>query len=154
MSAAAPVADGEHPGRGAAWPSAKTIYALRACIVLASIEPGTRLKTREIAQAAAVPKGFLSKILGELRTAGIISAHRGYHGGYGLTRPAEYIHVDELLNAVGSRDLFSPFSGDGSAALPFIDDLRRRLHTLTEQTLHCASLADLVGADTSGAGAR
>ena len=34
-------------------------------------------------QAALVPKGFLSKILGELRAADIVSAQRGYHGGYG-----------------------------------------------------------------------
>ena len=59
------------------WPPAKTIYALRACIALATADPGRRMKTTEIAQAADVPKGFLSKILGQLRAADIVSAQRG-----------------------------------------------------------------------------
>jgi len=145
MSSAA-LEHGAHNERGIAWPPAKTIYALRACVALASATPGTRMKSGEIARAAAVPKGFLSKILGELRAAGIVSAQRGYYGGYRLTRPPSDIFLDELLIAVGTRDPFSSLSYAADSTLPFIDQLRSRLHALTVETLHSASLAQLASA--------
>jgi Rrf2 family protein len=142
--------DAPYDGRGGAWPSAKTIYALRACIALAGAEPGTRMKSSEIALSADVPKGFLSKILGELRAADIVSAQRGYRGGYVLTRAPHAIRVDELLNAVGTRDPFSSLACGAAAAMPFIEDLRGRLHALAVEALHDASLAELAArpADT------
>jgi Rrf2 family protein len=135
-------------GRGVAWPPAKTIYALRACIALAGAAPGDRMKTGEIALAAAVPKGFLSKILGELRAADIVSAQRGYHGGYRLSRPAADIRIDELLQAVGTRDPFSSLSCGEETALPFIHELRQRLHEVAVEALHAASLAELAATPT------
>ena len=143
MTVATPLEFGHHDGRGVAWPPAKTIYALRACIALAGAAPGARMKTGEIAQAAAVPRGFLSKILGELRAADIVSAQRGYHGGYRLTRDAADIRVDELLLAVGTRDPFSSLSCGEENALPFIHELRQRLHAVAVEALHRASLAEL-----------
>ena len=142
----APVAAAEpsKPGqRGIAWPPAKTMYALRACIALAAADPGTRMKTGEIAHAAAAPRSFLSKILGELRDADIVSARRGYHGGYRLTRAPGDIRLDELLRAVGTCDPFASFSGEAETPLSFIDDLRSRMHALAAETLRRASLAEL-----------
>jgi len=144
MSVAERLENGLHDGRGLSWPPAKTIYALRACIALASVDPSARMKTEEIAQAAAVPKGFLSKILGELRAADIVSAQRGYHGGYRLTRSPADIRVDELLRAVGTRDPFPLYPAGEEMPMPFIDDLCGRLHALAVEALHAASLAELV----------
>jgi Rrf2 family protein len=151
MSVATPLEYVRHPhdGRRVAWPSAKTIYALRACIALAAVDPPTRMKMFEIAQHADVPEGFLSKILGELRAADIVSARRGYQGGYALTRAPGTIRVDEVLSAVGTLDPFSSLLGGTDTPLPFIDDLRSRLHALAVETLHSASLAELA-ATTSG----
>jgi Rrf2 family protein len=143
MSVVAPPDPVGRDGRGIAWPPAKTIYALRACIALATADPGRRMKTTEIAQAADVPKGFLSKILGELRAADIVSAQRGYRGGYALTRSPDTIGVDELLDAVGTRDPFSALLSGAESPVPFIDDLRNRLHALAVEALHGASLAEL-----------
>ena len=148
MAATTAIEPDGHEGRGNAWPPAKTIYALRACIALAGAAPGARMKTGEIAQEAAVPKGFLSKILGELRAADIVSAQRGYHGGYQLTRPAGDIRIDELLQAVGTRDPFSSLSCGEETALPFILDLRQRLHAVAVEVLHGASLAELASPPT------
>ena len=139
----APFEHRHYDGHGIAWPPAKTIYALRAGIALATLGPGERMKTGEIAQAAAAPKGFLSKILGELRAADIVSAQRGYRGGYRLTRPPDDIRVDELVNAVGTRDPFASLSCGVDAPLPLIDELRSRLHALAAEVLHGASLAEL-----------
>ena len=137
----------QHNGRGIAWPPAKTIYTLRACIALASAGPGAHLTTGEIARVAVVPKGFLSIILGELRVAGIVSARRGYYGGYRLTRPPGEIRIDEVLAAVGTRDPFVSLSSAGDTPLPFIEDLRSRLHALAVDALR-ASLAELAVAES------
>ena len=139
----APPDNGARDVRGVAWPPAKTIYALRACIALAAAEPGRRMKTCEIALAADVPKDFLSKILGELRAADIVTARRGYQGGYSLTRSPDAIRVAELLDAVGTRDPFSALLSGSDSPVPFIDDLRHRLHALAVEALHGASLAEL-----------
>jgi Rrf2 family protein len=125
------------------WPTAKSTYALRACIALAAAEPGERLKTAEIAMQTSVPARFLSKILGELRTAGILTARRGHNGGYSLARRPDEIRVDELLRAVGARDLFSPPGTSHDAPVPFVDALRLRLHAITVEALHNISLAEL-----------
>lgn len=130
-------------GRGGAWPPAKAVYALRACIALAG-QPGTRMKTHEIALATAIPRGFLSKILGELRAAEIVSAQRGYYGGYRLERPPSGIRLDELLDAVGTRDPFTAFALDADAPLPFIADLRNRLREVATETLRSVTLAELL----------
>jgi DNA-binding IscR family transcriptional regulator len=56
------------------------MYALRACIALAGAAPGARMKAGDIAQAAAVPRGFLSKILSELRSRLHAVAVEALHG--------------------------------------------------------------------------
>jgi Rrf2 family protein len=129
-------------GRGIVWPPAKTVYALRACIALAHARAGSRMKTGDIAQATDVPRGFLSKILSELRAAGIVSAKRGYNGGYRLTRPPGDIRVDELLRAVGTRDPFASLPTGDEKDLPFIAQLRNRLHCVAVEALESASLAE------------
>ena len=122
-------AEPSKPGqRGIAWPPAKTMYALRACIALAAADPGTRMKTGEIAQAAAAPRSFLSKILGELRDADIVSARRGYHGGYRLTRAPGDIRLDELLRAVGTCDPFASLSGEAETPLIGRASCRERVY--------------------------
>lgn len=144
MTTTTPLEHARPNGRGLVWPPAKCVYALRACVALADATPGARMKTGDIAQATAVPRGFLSKILSELRAAGIVSAKRGYYGGYRLTRPSGDIRVDEVLDAVGTRDPFAFLSMGDQSQLPFIAQLRSRLHSVAVEALHNASLAELV----------
>jgi Rrf2 family protein len=133
---------GPRDGRGGAWPPAKAVYAVRACIALAA-QLDARMKTDEIAQVTSIPRGFLSKILGELRAAEVVSARSGYYGGYRLRRAADEILLDELLEAVGTRDPFAALPLDDTS-LAFIADLRNRLHTVVAETLRNVSLAELL----------
>ena len=48
-----------------------------------------------------------------------------------------------MLDAVGTRDPFSAFLCGEESPVPFIDDLRHRLHALAVEALHGASLAEL-----------
>jgi hypothetical protein len=49
-----------------------------------------------------------------------------------------------VLRAVGTRDPFASISWGDATSLPFIVDLRSRLHAVAVDALHRASLAELV----------
>jgi Rrf2 family cysteine metabolism transcriptional repressor len=127
------------------WPSAKTVYALRACAVLATTYPDQRLKAAEIARASRAPLRFLSKILSELRDAGILSAKRGYYGGYVFTRDPHEISVAELMLAIAGYELFAPLSPEGlQPGFALVDELRRALAEVARKRLDATSIAELV----------
>jgi Rrf2 family protein len=78
----------------------KKQYALRAVYELARHQDGLPLKSAEIAQSQAIPQRFLEIILNQLKHAGIVSAKRGYTGGFRLKRPAREITVREIFQAL------------------------------------------------------
>lgn len=75
--------------------SAKVDYGLRALCTLATSEHAQTAD--QLAEAQAMPVGFLRSILNELRRAGIVTSYRGNEGGYRLARPAEQITVGEVF---------------------------------------------------------
>jgi Rrf2 family protein len=135
---------GRPAGNGVVWPSAKTVYALRACEVLAGAYPDQLLKAVDISRVSNVPLRFLSKILGELRVAGIVASKRGYYGGYVLTRDPRDISLAELTHAVSGYDLFVAVAPERlGPPLPFIEDLQERLRDLAGEMLETTSIAEL-----------
>ena len=79
--------------------SARSDYAVRACLVLAAAGDGPT-KGDRIATAQQIPAKFLEAILGALRQAGIVASRRGADGGYWLARPASQISVADVIRAV------------------------------------------------------
>jgi Rrf2 family protein len=65
--------------------SARTDYAVRAMLGVASAEPGL-VKAASLAAAQEIPLSFLQGILLDLRRAGLLHSHRGLDGGYQLGR--------------------------------------------------------------------
>jgi Rrf2 family protein len=80
--------------------SAKTDYALRAAIELASLNVDGPVKGEALATAQGIPLRFLENILGDLRNAGIVESRRGVEGGYLLARPADQIALADVVRAV------------------------------------------------------
>ncbi len=79
--------------------SARADYAIRALVELAA--GNTRPLTRgHLATSQHIPLKFLSNILLQLKTAGLVSTHLGSEGGYGLARPAEHITLADVIRAV------------------------------------------------------
>ncbi|MCK6528419.1 Rrf2 family transcriptional regulator [Myxococcota bacterium] len=76
-------------------------YALAAVIALARLPPGTKESTQSLAERTSVPPSFLSKVLGQLARAGIVSGLKGHGGGYELARDPEHIFLGEVLDALG-----------------------------------------------------
>ena len=80
--------------------SAKSDYALRALIEMASRGEGPAVSAEEIGRSQDIPHGFLQAILADLRRAGVVMSQRGQSGGWRLGRSAEEISVADVIRAV------------------------------------------------------
>src|ERR1700710_1501559 len=80
--------------------SAKSDYALRALIELASREDGPPVSAEELGKLQGIPHGFLQAILADLRRAGVVMSQRGQSGGWRLARGPETVSVADVIRAV------------------------------------------------------
>lgn len=78
-------------------------WALHCCGVLAALEPGQYLATKDLAEFHGVPKEYLSKALQALSQAKLVESTLGPAGGYRLARSPEQIHFLEIVEAVEGR---------------------------------------------------
>jgi Rrf2 family protein len=69
-------------------------YAVRVMIHMAGLPLGARTSRTELANAAACPEQFLSKVLQDLTRAGLVVSHRGNTGGFEL--PANHYEASVL----------------------------------------------------------
>jgi Rrf2 family transcriptional regulator, iron-sulfur cluster assembly transcription factor len=76
-------------------------YGVRAMLALASLEPEARpVSVREISERMSIPVRFLPHVMTDLTRAGLVIGMPGRAGGYRLTKPADQIHVLEVVDAV------------------------------------------------------
>lgn len=80
--------------------TAKADYAVRALVVLAAQDPDQPTSADAIADSQGIPVAFLLKILGDLRTAGLVKSRRGATGGYALATPATQVTIADVIRAV------------------------------------------------------
>jgi Rrf2 family protein len=80
--------------------SAKTDYALRAAVELATADGDAPVKGERLATSQSIPLRFLENILLTLRHAGIVESRRGADGGYRLARPADEITLADVIRAI------------------------------------------------------
>jgi Rrf2 family protein len=80
--------------------SAKSDYALRALIEIASRDDGTPVSAEELGRLQDIPHGFLQAILADLRRAGIVLSVRGQSGGWRLGRRSSEVTVADVIRAV------------------------------------------------------
>lgn len=74
-------------------------YAVRAMLALA--RPGThQLTAGALADATAIPAGYVPQVMGDLVRAGLVANRRGRSGGYRLARPPEGVSLLEIVEAV------------------------------------------------------
>ena len=121
-------------------------YGLRALVLLASRgeAPAT---TREIAESARVPAGYLSKVMQGLAKAGLVRSQRGLGGGHLLARPPQDITILDAVNAIDPirRITACPLGleAHGTDLCP----LHRRLddaYAAVEEAFAASTLADLI----------
>jgi Rrf2 family protein len=80
--------------------SAKSDYALRALIELATRADGEPVSAEELGRLQEIPHGFLQAILADLRRAGVVMSQRGQSGGWRMARDPESVSVADVIRAV------------------------------------------------------
>jgi Rrf2 family protein len=63
-------------------------------------EDGSPVSLKAIAEAEGLPLAYLEQVVARLRKADLVQSARGAHGGYWLSRPAEEITMDEVVQAL------------------------------------------------------
>jgi Rrf2 family protein len=80
--------------------SAKSDYALRALIEMASRADASAVSAEELGKRQDIPHGFLQAILADLRRAGIVISQRGQSGGWRMGRAPSEVSVADVIRAV------------------------------------------------------
>lgn len=121
----------------------KTKYAIRAVFELAKRQDHGPTKIAEIAETQKIPVRFLEIILNQLKHCGLVTAKRGFHGGYTLHRSPDQITVAEIMQCVESKQSLQSVScisrddcdlkGD-CAFLPMWDKAQRAMLDVFDRT--------------------
>jgi Rrf2 family protein len=80
--------------------SAKSDYALRALIEIATRSDGRPVSAEEIGRLQDIPHNFLQAILADLRRAGIVRSVRGQSGGWRMAATPAEVSVADVIRAV------------------------------------------------------
>jgi Rrf2 family protein len=75
-------------------------YGLRAMMDIALYGAESPVNLKEISARQEISVDYLEQLLRRLRTAGLVRSVRGPHGGFALAKPAEKVHVWEILAAL------------------------------------------------------
>lgn len=131
--------------------SKKTDYALLALQHLAMEAPSGVASTRAIAERFDIPLELLAKVLQQLARHGLVTAHKGVHGGYHLTRPARAISVAEVVQAIDGPMTFTACSPTDVRCDQFatctVRDPLWRVKDRIVSVLRTLSLADMSAGD-------
>jgi Rrf2 family iron-sulfur cluster assembly transcriptional regulator len=80
--------------------SRKADYALRAIRHISGLQKGKLGSINSIAEAEAIPREFLAKILKDLTRSGILMSFQGVTGGYKLSRTPKEISFLDVIEAI------------------------------------------------------
>jgi Rrf2 family protein len=133
--------------------TAKGKYSLKALAHLATLEPGEVVPGSEIAEANNIPKKFLDAILGDLRTAGLVSTRKGPGGGYKLARGPSEIKLGDVIRTVdgplaplacASRTAYQPCQDCKSVKSCNVRLIMRRVRDAMSEVLDRVTISDMV----------
>jgi Rrf2 family protein len=134
--------------------SAKTDYAIRAVIELASADSPESLTAHAIADAQRIPLRFLLNILADLRRSGLVDSRRGPTGGWWLSKPAETITVADVIRAVDGPLVevggVRPGQLTDHSSAASVSDLWLAVRTGIRNILEQISVADLANGTVPG----
>lgn len=126
----------------------RTEYALRALLEIAD-SPKEAVSAQKICDHQALPKKYIERLLGNLKSAGLIESCSGAKGGYNLAKPASQISLKQVLQAVEDDSLDPTCSAGSTRFCPGGDCALRAFFTKLgdEMTkmLSEYSLADIYG---------
>jgi Rrf2 family cysteine metabolism transcriptional repressor len=136
--------------------SSKAEYGVRLMIELGRQAPEHPTSLKAIADAEGLPLAYLEQVVARLRRAGLVMSARGARGGYWLSRPAQEITMDEVVQALeGSIAPMDCFLSDHSERVLCSHEPDRghgcatkllwtRVQSGIVRSLHTTTLAELV----------
>jgi Rrf2 family protein len=128
--------------------STRARYGVRFLVDLAGRQEGGPVYLKDIARSQEISEKYLSQIVIELKSAGIISGFRGAHGGYVLARDPAEITLKEIVSVL-EGDLSVIDCVQNSKSCGRMDkcvsrEVWMRLGEVIAETLEAITLADLV----------
>lgn len=87
--------------------SKSCIYAIQAAIHVAAEGGGSYVPINKIADRLDISFHFLTKVLQQFTSAGILISYRGPKGGVALAQPADKISLYDLIAAIDGTDIFT-----------------------------------------------
>ena len=79
--------------------STKGRYASRIMVYLARRRDDTPARKQDIADAENISADYVEQLLTKLKTAGLVTSHRGAKGGFTLARDSQSISIADILDA-------------------------------------------------------
>ena len=80
--------------------STRARYGARALVEVALVYPDSTVSIKGVAERQSISRKYLENIMANLRVAGLVTAVRGMHGGYALSRPPASITLKEVLDVL------------------------------------------------------
>lgn len=132
--------------------SARSDYAVRAVIELATIAPATAT-AQSLSDAQDIPHKFLNTILADLKRSGVVGSRRGSDGGYFLATAPEQLTVAEIMRSVegpladvrGQRPETIEYRGSAEPLQPVWIAARAALRSVLDHTTIAQLVAGEVG---------
>lgn len=134
--------------------SAQEEYGLRCLVQLAYLEEDQTLTLPQLAEQEGISPANAGKLMWLLSKEGFVKAARGTKGGYSLARPADEIHLNEVIKVLDSDEIdahCNGYSGLKDSCVHTGDCGIRSvivgLHEIVQETLSRITLAQLVGTE-------
>ena len=96
-------------------------YGVRLMVALALAYGSGSSLLKDVARREGISEKYLGQIVIPLKTAGLVVAQRGFHGGYSLARPPEKITVRDVVEAIEGRIALAPCAGDAASDLGCVE---------------------------------
>jgi len=87
--------------------SKKCEYGLQAILYIATRPLGETIPAEKISQALKIPREFVSKILQDLKTSGLICSLKGKSGGFCLGKDPSEIKLIDIVEALDGLEMFN-----------------------------------------------
>jgi Rrf2 family protein len=134
--------------------SAQEEYGLRCLVQLADLPSGDSLTLPQIAEREGISTANAGKLMWLLNKAGFVQSTRGTKGGYYLSRPADEIHLSEIIKVLDD-DVMNKHCESYTGVLDTcvhngdcgIRPVIVGLHEIVENALSRITLAQLVGSE-------
>ena len=132
--------------------SSQEEYGLRCLLRVGRVGTEGSVTIPQLSRSEGITEPNVAKMMRVLRQGGLVQSTRGQSGGYSLARPAEQIHLGEVLACLGGR-IYEPAFCDSHTGIELlcthmtdcsIRSVWRMVQQAVDQVLGRITLQDLL----------